>query len=174
MQDICDECGAPRPAGLRCGSCGALPVQPSSSPAPQPRASPPRPPRPKPVTRPGDAPRRSRRYPAPPTEQAIIRAADTRISPQSKLGVLFCHLIFPFGGARFYAGHYTLGIVQTLVSLLTCGIGGLWPIIDGFVMLGTTPRDAHGRVILGGKKRKKALAAEAEAVMLELPAPPLD
>ncbi len=128
--------------------------------------------RPRPVTRPGDAPRR--RYPAPATVQSITRAPDSEISPLSKLGILLCHLVFPFGGARLYAGHYGLGFAQIIVSLLTCGIGGLWPLIDGFVMLGTQPRDAHQRLILGGKARRRALDAEAEAVMLELPPSAVD
>ena len=102
-----------------------------------------------------------------------MRAKETRVSPQSKLGVLVCHLIFPFGGARLYAGQYAMGFGQIAVTLATCGLGGLWPIIDGFAMLATTPVDRHGRLILGGERRKRALDAEAEAEMLELPPPSL-
>jgi hypothetical protein len=43
-----------------------------------------------------------------------------------------------------YAGHAGLGIAQLVVTVLTCGIGGLWPFIDGIVILAGEPKDGNG------------------------------
>lgn len=50
-----------------------------------------------------------------------------------------------FGVGRFYTGHIGLGIAQILVTWLTFGLGALWPLIDGIIMLAGQPRDAQGR-----------------------------
>lgn len=46
------------------------------------------------------------------------------------------------GVGRFYTGHIGLGIAQLLVGWLTCGI---WPLIDGIMMLTGKVTDAQGR-----------------------------
>ena len=49
------------------------------------------------------------------------------------------------GVGRFYLGYVGIGIAQIAVTWLTCGIGGLWPFIDGILILtGNVKTDAKG------------------------------
>ncbi|WP_326951144.1 DUF1707 domain-containing protein [Amycolatopsis sp. NBC_01307] len=57
-------------------------------------------------------------------------------------GVL--QIVLPFGVGRFYTGQTGLGLLQLLVVLLT-GIGVLWPIVDGVMLLANGGLDAEGR-----------------------------
>jgi TM2 domain-containing membrane protein YozV len=50
-----------------------------------------------------------------------------------------------FGAGRFYTGHYGLAIAQLAVTWVTCGVGVIWPIIDGVMMLTGKVTDAQGR-----------------------------
>ena len=50
----------------------------------------------------------------------------------------------PFGAGRFYTGQIGLGLLQLFVVLAT-GIGALWPIIDGIMLLSNGGLDAQGR-----------------------------
>jgi TM2 domain len=47
-----------------------------------------------------------------------------------------------FGAGRFYLGHMGLGVAQLLLSWITCG---LWPLIDGIMILTGKVTDAQGR-----------------------------
>jgi hypothetical protein len=47
-----------------------------------------------------------------------------------------------FGVGRFYTGHTGLAIAQLLLSWLTCGI---WPLVDGIMILMGKVTDAQGR-----------------------------
>ncbi|KRC57700.1 MULTISPECIES: TM2 domain-containing protein [unclassified Nocardioides] len=58
-------------------------------------------------------------------------------------GVL--QILLPFGIGRFYIGDTGTGIAQLLVSLVTCGIGGIWSMIDGILLLTGRPTDSEGR-----------------------------
>ena len=50
-----------------------------------------------------------------------------------------------FGVGRFYLGYTGIGVAQILVTIFTCGIGGLWPFIDGILILtGSVQTDANG------------------------------
>ena len=50
-----------------------------------------------------------------------------------------------FGIGRFYLGYTGIGVAQLLVSIFTCGIGAIWPFIDGILILTGTPNvDAQG------------------------------
>ncbi|KJU85720.1 membrane protein containing TM2 domain protein, partial [Candidatus Magnetobacterium bavaricum] len=50
------------------------------------------------------------------------------------------------GVHRFYLGYTTIGVIQAVVTLLTCGLGALWGIIEGFLILsGKIDKDAQGR-----------------------------
>ncbi len=50
-----------------------------------------------------------------------------------------------FGVGRFYLGYTGIGVAQLLVSLFTCGIGAIWPFIDGILILtGSVATDAEG------------------------------
>ena len=50
-----------------------------------------------------------------------------------------------FGVGRFYLGYTGLGIAQIAVTWLTCGLGAIWPLIDGIMMLTGKVPDAQGR-----------------------------
>ncbi len=50
-----------------------------------------------------------------------------------------------FAVGRFYLGYTEIAIAQLLVSLFTCGIGAIWPFIDGILILtGSITSDARG------------------------------
>ncbi len=46
------------------------------------------------------------------------------------------------GVGRFYTGHIGLGVAQLLLGWLTCGV---WPLVDGIMMLMGKVPDAQGR-----------------------------
>ena len=51
-----------------------------------------------------------------------------------------------WGVHRFYLGHVGIGIAQIAVTLCTCGIGGVWGLIEGILVLtGSINTDAEGR-----------------------------
>jgi TM2 domain-containing membrane protein YozV len=68
------------------------------------------------------------------------------VSDKSKVvaGILQI-LLGGFGAGRFYTGHTGKAIGQIAVTWLTCGIGGLWPLIDGIMILVKGDVDAQGR-----------------------------
>jgi TM2 domain-containing membrane protein YozV len=50
-----------------------------------------------------------------------------------------------FGAGRFYLNQPGLAWAQIAVTWLTCGLGGIWPLIDGILMLTGNVRDKFGR-----------------------------
>jgi TM2 domain-containing membrane protein YozV len=53
-----------------------------------------------------------------------------------------------FGAGRFYTGHTSMAIAQIAVTWLTCGLGGIWPLVDGIMILVQQEQtDAQGRVL---------------------------
>lgn len=50
-----------------------------------------------------------------------------------------------FGIGRFYLGYTGLGVAQLLVTIFTCGLGGIWGFIDGILILVKGGTDAQGR-----------------------------
>lgn len=50
-----------------------------------------------------------------------------------------------FGAGRFYTGHTGIAIAQILVTFGTCGIGHIWGIIDGIMILVQGGTDSQGR-----------------------------
>ncbi|GAA3829608.1 TM2 domain-containing protein [Nocardioides panacisoli] len=50
-----------------------------------------------------------------------------------------------FGVGRFYIGDTQTGVLQIVVTVFTCGIGSIWGLIDGIMMLTGEPNDAQGR-----------------------------
>jgi hypothetical protein len=55
-----------------------------------------------------------------------------------------------FGVGRFYLGYTKIGIGQIAATWLTCGLGGLWPLIDAIMMLTGKVPDAQGRPLRDG------------------------
>lgn len=70
------------------------------------------------------------------------------LSDKSKLvaGLLQIFLS-SFGVGRFYLGYTNMGLAQIAVSFLTCGIGVVWPLIDGFMIIAGKVPDAEGRTL---------------------------
>ena len=69
-------------------------------------------------------------------------------SDKSKLVAGLLQILIPLGLGRFYMGQTGLGVAQLVVTLVTCGIGAVWPFIDGIVILvSDAPKDADGRVL---------------------------
>ncbi len=71
-------------------------------------------------------------------------------SDKSKLVAGLLQIFLPMGAGRFYTGHTTLGIIQLVVTVVTCGAGSLWPFIDGIMMLMGSVPDAEGRPLREG------------------------
>jgi TM2 domain-containing membrane protein YozV len=68
-------------------------------------------------------------------------------SDKSKIVAGLLQILVPFGIGRFYIGDTTIGVVQLLVTVFTCGVGALWPLIDGIIMLATDSKDANGLML---------------------------
>jgi TM2 domain-containing membrane protein YozV len=51
------------------------------------------------------------------------------------------------GIGRFYTGHVTMAIAQLIVSVFTCGLGGIWGLVDGMIILARGDTDVDGRVL---------------------------
>ncbi|MFF3869669.1 TM2 domain-containing protein [Micromonospora sp. NPDC001898] len=68
------------------------------------------------------------------------------VSDKSKLvaGLLGIFL-GTFGAGRFYMGDTKTGVIQLVVSLVTCGAGGIWGLIDGILILVNGGVDGQGR-----------------------------
>ena len=49
-----------------------------------------------------------------------------------------------FGVHRFYLGYTKMGIIQIVVTLVTCGIGAWWGLIEGIQIL-------CGKITVDGK-----------------------
>ena len=50
-----------------------------------------------------------------------------------------------FGVGRFYLGYTGIAIGQIAATWLTCGLGAIWPLIDGILILtGSVKTDANG------------------------------
>lgn len=67
-------------------------------------------------------------------------------SDKTKLVAGLLQILIPLGIGRFYLGDTKTGVWQLVVTVLTCGIGALWPFIDGIIILATdNVTDAQGR-----------------------------
>lgn len=54
-------------------------------------------------------------------------------------------LLGGWGAHSFYLGNTKKGIIQLVVSIVTCGIGGLWGLIEGIqILTGSIKTDAYG------------------------------
>lgn len=67
-------------------------------------------------------------------------------SDKSKLVAGLLQILVPFGIGRMYIGDTQTGVIQLIVALVTCGIGSLWPFIDGIMILvNDNTLDSYGR-----------------------------
>jgi TM2 domain-containing membrane protein YozV len=95
-------------------------------------------------------------YPVPPpgaygvsstTPYGIHPVTGIPYSDKSKLVAGLLQILIPIGIGRFYIGDNKTGVIQLVVTLVTCGIGALWPFIDGIIMLATDSKDANGYML---------------------------
>lgn len=95
-------------------------------------------------------------YPVPPpgaygvsstTPYGIHPVTGIPYSDKSKLVAGLLQILIPIGIGRFYIGDNKTGVIQLVVTLVTCGIGALWPFIDGIILLATDSRDANGYML---------------------------
>ena len=68
-------------------------------------------------------------------------------SDKSKIVAGLLQIFLPFGIGRFYIGDNKTGVIQLVVTIVTCGIGSLWSFIDGIIMLATDSKDANGYML---------------------------
>jgi hypothetical protein len=86
--------------------------------------------------------------PAPPPTPATLLpyhppGAPVGYSEKSCLAAGLLQILLPFGTGRFYTGH--IGIAVAQLVLVFVGIGVIWSIIDGILLITTGGTDRHGR-----------------------------
>ena len=69
-------------------------------------------------------------------------------TPQSKLLCALIALLIPIGIHRFLMGYTTIGIIQIIVTFITCGAGCIWPFIEGFLVLAGNLKMSDGQDLL--------------------------
>lgn len=82
---------------------------------------------------------------ATPAAPPQLAAVDQR---KSKLAAgLLGILVGGLGVHRFYLGYIGIGVAQILVTCITCGVGAVWGLIEGILILvgSTITTDAEGR-----------------------------
>lgn len=84
---------------------------------------------------------------SPATPYGVHPVTGVPYSDKSKLVAGLLQILIPLGIGRFYTGYTGLGVAQLVVTLITCGIGALWPFIDGIIMLATDSVDSDGRLL---------------------------
>jgi len=132
---------------------GETPPPPAEQPAPPPYGQAP-PPQPDPgyqqpgYAQPGYPPSG---YPAgpygasPQAPYGIHPATGLPYSDKSKLVAGLLQIFLGgFGVGRFYLGDTKTAVWQIVVTVLTCGIGSLWGLIDGIIILATDSKDTNG------------------------------
>ena len=84
---------------------------------------------------------------APPPTGLPVHAAPppalSTSSDRSRVAAGVLQILLPFGIGRFYTGHTGMAVAQLVTSLV--GIGIIWSMIDGIIILATGGTDAHGR-----------------------------
>ncbi len=68
-------------------------------------------------------------------------------SDKTKLIAGLLQILIPMGIGRFYIGDTKIGVIQLVVTFVTCGIGALWPFIDGIIMLVSDTKDSNGYML---------------------------
>lgn len=125
---FCPNCGSRvAPGSLNCATCGTKVANDMPPPPPPP------------------PPGGSQQQPLAPVSYGQP-LAPTGLSPRSKVVAGLLQIFLgAFGVGRFYTGHTTIAILQIVVTWVTCGVGVLWPFIDGILMLLGRVTDAEGR-----------------------------
>ena len=55
-----------------------------------------------------------------------------------------------FGVHRFYLGYTQIGVIQIIVTIVTCGLGSIWGLVEGILILTGSgiKEDAEGRPLV--------------------------
>jgi TM2 domain/Protein of unknown function (DUF2510) len=70
------------------------------------------------------------------------------LSDKSKLVAGLLQLFLGgFGIGRFYLGYTNIGVIQIVVTIVTCGIGSIWGLIDAILIISGNVPDADGRML---------------------------
>ncbi|MFD0852450.1 TM2 domain-containing protein, partial [Actinomadura adrarensis] len=81
-----------------------------------------------------------------PVPHGVDPATGLPLSDKSKMAAGLLQIFLgSFGVGRFYTGHVGMAIGMIAATWLTCGIGGIWPLIDGIMLLVNGGTDAQGR-----------------------------
>lgn len=86
-------------------------------------------------------------FPNPSAPWGVHPVTGEPYSDKSKVVAGLLQIVLPFGIGRFYVGDNSTGVAQLLVTVLTCGIGSVWSLVDGIVMLVSDSRDARGLLL---------------------------
>ncbi|HET6561356.1 MAG TPA: NINE protein [Marmoricola sp.] len=68
-------------------------------------------------------------------------------SDKSKIVAGLLQVLLPLGIGRMYMGQTGIGVAQLLVTIFTCGVGAIWPLVDGIIILVNDTKDADGRML---------------------------
>ncbi|WP_205470895.1 TM2 domain-containing protein [Nocardioides sp. SYSU D00038] len=68
-------------------------------------------------------------------------------SDKSKIVAGLLQILLPFGIGRFYLGDSHTGVWQLVVTVITCGVGSVWSIVDGVLILVRDSTDPQGRIL---------------------------
>jgi TM2 domain-containing membrane protein YozV len=70
------------------------------------------------------------------------------LSDKSKLVAGLLQLFLGgLGIGRFYLGYTSIGVLQIVVTVLTCGVGSLWGLIDAILIISGNVPDVEGRTL---------------------------
>ncbi|QLL06117.1 NINE protein [Mycobacterium vicinigordonae] len=70
------------------------------------------------------------------------------LSDKSKVAAgLMQIFLSTFAVGRFYLGYTNIALIQIAVTICTCGIGAIWPLVDGIMILMGNVPDAQGRTL---------------------------
>ncbi len=97
---------------------------------------------------PGYAPPQPGYAPQPAYSAPMAVGADGRPLKSKMTAGLLGIFLGSIGVHRFYLGYTGIGVAQIFVTLFTCGIGGIWGLIEGILILTGSPSlstDAEGR-----------------------------
>ena len=85
-------------------------------------------------------------YPPPYPGQFGVDPWGRPLSDKSKMVAGLLQIFLgTFGIGRVYLGDNGIAVAQLAVSLLTCGIGAIWPFVDGILILLGKVQDPSGR-----------------------------
>jgi hypothetical protein len=81
---------------------------------------------------------------SPATSWSYIHAHAPK-SDKNRIAAGVLNIVVP-GIGRLYLGYMAHGVLQLFVSIITCGIGYIWPLIDGiYILSGGLKLDGYGR-----------------------------